>query len=321
MMNRIILIMSFAGLLLLNSSCTKSESEQTGPATETQNVTFQAQLPESVASRSFGDGLTATKLTYAVYETGEQQPLMTNQSAGAPEITFEDRTATVSLRLTTGKSYDLLFWADAYGSTETSPYQIDFEAQTLTIDYSKALSNDEQRDAFYAVVKNLTVEVDRPVNQPVALLRPFAQLNVGTEESDLAVAVADGLQKENLQTQIEVNQVDQCLHFMDGTTSDPTTVLFGTQAVPSESLVIDNKAYIYLSMNYLLVGATPKTIDCSFSFTDGAISGSRTFSSVAVQRNYRTNIVGNILTQGTGSVMTLQTTDLDTRIGQQPILE
>lgn len=301
MVNRIIPIVLTAGCLFLGLSCSKVESSQTLPA-NTQTVTFQALLPEGVMSRAYGDGLTATRLTYAVYETGERQPLMTSRMPGAAEVTFEERTATLSLRLATDRSYDLLLWADAYGNDSASPYGIDFEAQTLTVDYSGALSSDERRDAFYAVVRNLAVDTDGPVNRSVALIRPFAQLNVGTEESDMAAAVADGLQAGALQTWMEIASVDRCLDFMDGTTSGPTTAVFGAQAVPTDILAVGNKTYVYLSVNYLLVGSDSATVDCAFGFSDGAISGSRSFSSVPVQRNYRTNVVGEILTLGTGAV-------------------
>ena len=194
MMNRNIPIALMAVCLLIGS-CSKGESSQALPA-ETQTVTFEAVLPDGVMSRAYGDGLTATCLTYAVYEAGKQSPLMTSRMPGAAEVTFDNRTATLSLRLATGREYDLLFWADAYGDDESSPYDIDFETQTLTVDYSGAMSNDERRDGFYAVVRDLAVEADRPVSRSVMLTRPFAQLNVGTGESDMAAAVADGLRAE-----------------------------------------------------------------------------------------------------------------------------
>lgn len=59
----------------------------------------------------------------------------------------------------------------------------------------------------------------------------------------------------------------------------------------------DNPAYKYLGMNYVLVAAEKTVIDVKF--TCGA--GSReipemTFASVPVQRNYRTNIYGALIT-------------------------
>ena len=84
---------------------------------------------------------------------------------------------------------------------------------------------------------------------------------------------------------------------MDGTTSGSTQVTFASSAVPTESLVVSGQSYTYLSMNYLLIGADKTTANFSFEFSDGATTGERTFSNVPVQRNYRTNIIGSILTQ------------------------
>ena len=300
-MKRLIMLMTVAGLLTV-TGCTRNDSDLVGVGSESQ-VTLKACLPQQFQTRSIGDGQTATKLTYAVYEAGSTTPLLTSGSEGAPAVEFVNLQAQLSLRLVTGKSYDFLFWADAYGDDESSPYDIDFEAQTLTVDYSGAMSNDERRDGFYAVVRNLAVEADRPVSRSVMLTRPFAQLNVGTEESDMTAAVADGLRAETLQTWMEVASVNRCLNLMDGTTSDPTTAMFGAQAVPAGTLSVDGNTYVYLSVNYLLAGTDRGSVDCAFGFSDGSKSGSRSFSSVPVQRNYRTNVVGEILTSGTGAVV------------------
>lgn len=100
----------------MTTACTRDDSEWSSNGSESL-VTFSARLPQQFQTRSFGDGLTATKLTYAVYGAGETTPLLTSESAGAPAVEFENLQANLSLRLTTGKSYDIIFWADAYGQT------------------------------------------------------------------------------------------------------------------------------------------------------------------------------------------------------------
>ena len=54
--------------------------------------------------------------------------------------------------------------------------------------------------------------------------------------------------------------------------------------------------YKYLSMDYLLVGADKATVDVAFNYGGPQ---SRTFTNVPVQRNYRTNIYGSLLTNTT----------------------
>lgn len=291
-MKKLILLLSVAGLMAV-AGCTRDDSEL--PGSDSKGVvTFSARLPQQLQTRSIGDGQTATKLTYAVYEAGETTPLLTSESEGAPVVEFNGLQAQLSLQLATGKSYDFVFWADAYGQdAEQSPYTIDYGTKTITVDYATALANDEQRDAFYSVIQGLAVTTS--VSKDVTLTRPFAQINVGTE--DFSAAAESGLQTASLATKMTITNVPTTLNLADGTTSGQTDVTFASNTIPTESLVVSGKTYNYLAMNYLLVGTDKTTTNISFEFTDGATTSTRTFSNVPIQRNYRTNIIGSILTQ------------------------
>lgn len=290
-MKRLFLFLAVAGLMA-TTACSRDEMESAGMNGDGV-VTFSARLPEQLQTRSMGDGQTARKLTYAVYAAGEQTPLLTSESEGAPAVEFTDLKAQLTLRLTTGKSYDVLFWADAYGQKdESNPYKVDYQAQTVTVDYAAAESNDESRDAFFGSVTGM--KVTGAMSQDVTLVRPFAQVNVGTE--DLEEAVAGGLQSAALATSMSATNVPTTLNLLNGTTTGSTSVDFASHAVPTESLVVSGRTYTYLAMNYLLMGADKTTTNIAFAFTDGATTGNLTFSNVPVQRNYRTNIIGSVLT-------------------------
>lgn len=290
-MKRLFLFLAVAGLMA-TTACSRDEMESAGMNGDGV-VTFSARLPEQLQTRSMGDGQTARKLTYAVYAAGEQTPLLTSESEGAPAVEFTDLKAQLTLRLTTGKSYDVLFWADAYGQKdESNPYKVDYQAQTVTVDYAAAESNDESRDAFFGSVTGM--KVTGAMSQDVTLVRPFAQVNVGTD--DLEEAVAGGLQSAALATSMSATNVPTTLNLLNGTTTGSTSVDFASHAVPTESLVVLGRTYTYLAMNYLLMGADKTTTNIAFAFTDGATTGNLTFSNVPVQRNYRTNIIGSVLT-------------------------
>ncbi len=290
-MKRLFLFLAVAGLMA-TTACSRDEMESAGMNGDGV-VTFSARLPEQLQTRSMGDGQTARKLTYAVYAAGEQTPLLTSESEGAPAVEFTDLKAQLTLRLTTGKSYDVLFWADAYGQKdESNPYKVDYQAQTVTVDYAAAESNDESRDAFFGSVTGM--KVTGAMSQDVTLVRPFAQVNVGTD--DLEEAVAGGLQSAALATSMSATNVPTTLNLLNGTTTGSTSVDFASHAVPTESLVVSGRTYTYLAMNYLLMGADKTTTNIAFEFTDGATTGNLTFSNVPVQRNYRTNIIGSVLT-------------------------
>ena len=276
-------------LLLSTASCADEKFVDELAGGET-TVTFNAQLPTGLQTRVAGDGLTATTLSYAVYEQGKTTPLITSED----EVTFENHQATVSLRLAAGKTYDFLFWADSYEKDDAeNPYDVDFATQTLTVDYSDAKSNDEARDAFFGTAK---VDVKGAVSQNITLKRPFAQLNIGT--NDMEAAKTAGLKTDALQSSVKVSGIFKSMNLMTGI-PDPSTSTeetFGFSAIPKEKFTVGDNEYDYLALNYLLVSDQKGLVNCEFTYTDGATTETRTIDNVPVQRNYRTNIFGSLLT-------------------------
>lgn len=266
--------------MLLATSCTNDELDKVRSGNECV-VSFTLEQP-SISTRAYSDGLTANTLTYAVYESGETEALITSED----EVTFSNKTATVNLRLVTGKSYDILFWADA----EESPYTFDAATQTVTVDYASAASNDEKRDAFFAAEKGLTV--DGVINKTITLQRPFAQLNIGA--TDMEEAAAAGFTPK--QSSVTVKNVYNSLNLLSGEVSDAAEVTYALAAIPEESETFPVADAKYLAMNYLLVGSEKELADIEFTVSDGSLSIDRSYASVPVQRNWRTNIYGKLLT-------------------------
>lgn len=279
--------MAALALLLTTASCT--DEQWTGGMSGGESmVTFNAKLPKGLQTKAIGDGLTATTLSYAVYAQDSQTPLITSKD----EVTFEDGQATLSLRLAAGKSYDFLFWADAYDKDDTdAPYTVDFDTQELNVDYTKALSNEEARDAFFG---KATVEVKGAVNQDITLKRPFAQLNIGT--NDMAEAQKSGLNTNSLKTSVKVNKIYKTLNLMSGEVGGDAEVTFAANAIPKATFTANGKSYDYLALNYLLVGTDKALVNCEFTYSDGTLNNTMTMDNVPVQRNYRTNIFGSLLT-------------------------
>ena len=275
-------------LLLSTASCSDEQfaGDLTGGET---TVTFNAQLPAGLQTRTAGDGETATTLSYAVYEQGETTPVITSED----EVNFVNRQASVSLRLAKGKTYDFIFWADAYGKNDPkNPYKVDFNTQTLTVNYDNALSNDESHDAFFGTAK---VAVKGAVSQNITLKRPFAQLNIGT--NDMEEAETAGLKTDALKSSVKVLGIFSSMNLMTGGVSNSVEVTFGSNAIPKEKFTVGDNKYDYLALNYLLVSGEKGLVNCEFSYTaDGATIETRTIDNVPVQRNYRTNIFGSLLT-------------------------
>lgn len=279
---------TIAAAALLVTSC-NDEMDNGLKTGDEGTVTFTAQLPSEMGTRAFADGLTAKHLQYAVYEAGQSTPLKVfgDETTVVGEAEMVNLKKSVTLKLTSGKSYDVIFWADA---TTDSPYTFNPASQEVSVDYSKVNNNSDNCDAFF---KKETITVSGNQSVDVKLTRPFAQVNIGTDDFD--AAKASGL--EVTQTEV-VAKAFATLNLATGEVSDEADRTFTMKAIPTAS---DGEfpvagGYKYLSMDYLLVGADKATVDVVFNYGGPQ---NRTFTNVPVQRNYRTNIYGSLLTNTT----------------------
>lgn len=279
---------TIAAAALLVTSC-NDEMDNGLKTGDDGTVTFTAQLPSEMGTRAFADGLTAKHLQYAVYEAGQSTPLPVfgDETTVVGEAEMVNLKKSVTLKLTSGKSYDVIFWADA---TTDSPYTFNPASQEVSVDYSKVNNNSDNCDAFF---KKETITVSGNQSVDVKLTRPFAQVNIGTDDFD--AAKASGL--EVTQTEV-VAKAFATLNLATGKVADEADRTFTMKAIPTAS---DGEfpvagGYKYLSMDYLLVGADKATVDVAFNYGGPQ---SRTFTNVPVQRNYRTNIYGSLLTNTT----------------------
>ena len=277
-MKKKILFGMMAAAMVLAPSC-QNDLDLAQNAGEAAVVTFSVGTPE-IATRSFSDGQTATVLQYAVYDAAGNE---------LKDLTVTDAeihgSTTVNLQLTTGNTYSVIFWAAA----ENAPYTVDLNAKTMTVDYTNAVSNDENRDAFY---KYHTFTVSGAQTETIELKRPFAQLNVGT--NDFTASKKAGYAPAYSYVKVPVSTV---LNLVDGTVDQASAVEFALAAIPTgETFPVSG--YEYISMNYLLVAADKEVVDVTFGYSENAqtVEKTRTVGSVPVQRNHRTNIYGQLLT-------------------------
>ena len=269
--------MAVAAFGMLLTSC-QNDLDFVPTTDENSTVSFAVGTPE-ISTRAYSDGATATILQYAVYDA---------EGNILSDLTETDATingsTTVKLQLTTGNTYSVIFWAAA----PQAPYTVDFDAKTMTVDYSAAVSNDEARDAFF---KYHTFTVKGAQTETIELKRPFAQLNIGA--ADYAASASAGYTPT--QSAVVVKNVYSTLNLASGAVSDDVVAEFALADIKKDETfpVAGNE---YLAMNYLLVGADKETVEVEFSYTDGSNAKTRTVGSVPVQRNYRTNIYGKLLT-------------------------
>lgn len=263
--------------MLLTTSCVNeiAPSKEIGDTP----VTFQIGTPE-IATRAYSDGKTATELRYAVYDAEG------NLLEG---LTVEDAkingSTSIELQLATGNKYSIIFWAAA----PNAPYTIDFAKKIMTVNYQSAVCNDETRDAFY---KCHTFTVRGAQTETIELKRPFAQLNIGA--NDYEASEKAGYIPAYSYVKVPVSSV---LNLFDGTVNKPEAVEFALSDIPTEE-EFPVQGYEYISMNYLLVSADKEVVDVTFGYSENnqKVENTRIVGSVPVQRNYRTNIYGQLLT-------------------------
>lgn len=280
---------AMSALMLMATSCADDQTSDLKAGAES-TVTITAQLPGDMGTRAFADGKKATELHYAVYEKGTTTPLKVCKKAdgtkGQPEgtATMTGLQTTISLQLTTGKEYDFVFWADAPGD---NVYTFNSENQTVTVNYANADNNTDNLDAFFGQKKALKVSGNMSISQE--LRRPFAQINIGTDDFDAAAAAGYTVSESTIGV-----ATYKTLNLLSEEVSDPVTATFVKKPIPTEDskFSVNSKDYKYLSMSYVLVPKDKETVDIAFDYT----LTNRTFTNVPVQRNYRTNIYGSLLT-------------------------
>ena len=149
-------------------------------------------------------------------------------------------------------------------------------------------SNNDICDAFF---KKETITVSGNQNVDVKLTRPFAQVNIGTDDFDAATIAGLNL----TQTQVKATAGDilnLATGKMEGTEATRT---FKMKAIPTaDDGAFPVAGYKYLLMAYIPISDNKETVDMTFGYNGK--STFRSFTNVPLQRNYRTNIYGSLLT-------------------------
>lgn len=292
-MKRCFYSMMAAMVLLLSSACSSDDELLRGNGNEAL-VSFNVELSGGMQTKTISDGATADQLIVHVFdEKGTYQ-----EKLGTTVEPF-NKSTSVSIKLVKGKTYSFMFWASAGND---SPYTIGADGKTINVSYDNATANNENRDAFLGVVKDL--EVTGSFEQSVTLKRPFAQINFLTDDIDKAGE--GGLTiNENTQSSILIPSVAKTLDPFTNTVKDFTEARFEAAVIPasSEQVMIGEKEYRYLGTTYFLVGAEGESDNAGMEKAtldraelEVGSDVKLKVENVPVQWNYRTNIYGSLLT-------------------------
>ena len=301
-MNKKLFLGMFAAAgMLFATSCSNDELDVVQSGDEAQ-VTFSLGLEGGIATRAISDGKSADVLVYAVFDKDGNR-LSNIQAVTKTGVTFP---TTESITLAKGQTYKVAFWAQ---DEDCEAYTVSDDMK-VTVNYANDKNkgnNDETRDAFFKTVE-FTVTGSTSID--VELKRPFAQINVGVTKADWDAAVASGITVA--QSSVVIENAATELNLLDGTVSGETEVSYELANIPSEPAILQvdtdgdgiKEDYNWLSMSYILPSAAPtgyekaalENVAFVFASNGEPIEFNQGLNNVPVQRNWRTNIVGKILT-------------------------
>ena len=283
-MKKVLLFLAAAALLAV--SCAKDPQGLIGDQTK---VTFTVDASQVATRAVTGTHGTATRLMVGVYhKNGTDYSYISTL--------FQNDTVTswptvVSLDLAKNETYKIVFWADE----GTDAYTINWTNGTVAEAATTIAGNAPNRDAYYKMVEITTNGAN---GGAITLTRPLAQVNVGT--NDLAAYKAAAVYDGNIETQVVVSGVVPGMNLLTGeaSTGEPVDLTFSYADTLVATLVSGGNNYGYLGMNFVLCpGDATLTAEISLRKDDAAEAINEfTVSYLPVKTNYRTNIVGKLLT-------------------------
>lgn len=317
---------AMAAVLAALTSCSSDEENIKVADGEVTPVMLSVALPENSGTRVMeddanipGKGLKIAKLEYAVYDNHNKLILHSDQS-GADKTIVKDPEDhghfTIKVSLLKGHDYTFYLWASA----AESPYTFDPATKSVAVNYAKVKANDETMDAFFGKHK-FTIADEQTANDQytVVLNRPFAQLNIMTNDEEYIKNIEDKVKNRDIESIcVEVNQAPgrySKLNLDTFEAGDPVSKVAFTAYYPNgwKDLVHagdgDVAHYYYLATCYLLTGVTPDGgltggVGAAKEVTDLSITinfndNTRIVinkANVPIRRSWRTNIWGALLT-------------------------
>ncbi len=286
--------------LLFAGSCQRENLE---PAQESAAVTFTVEAPAALQTRAIADGLNVNELIYEVWLTETLGDLTQNAQRlyqAKTDMAVENgvNKATLTLDLVNDQKFTVLFWAQV---KEAAAYTTD-KLTEVTYAKNEYNSNDESLAAFYAVAyvndsRHVEKDGTTAADSKVSLRRPFAQLNLGTLNTSTAYTVT------MVSSEVKVTFANKVFNVATSVASGPAVLTFKNAAVPADpaTLSVNGTAYQYAAMNYLFAGDNAIVEYDIVTKLNGGMDGTvnNIVDAVPLKENYRTNIIGNLLTSKT----------------------
>ena len=280
------------------ASC--SSDEPFGQQPNDGKVTFTVTMPGQ--NTRFAEGTTVDQLYYTVFQNG------TKVLEGVEDWPTGSLSTTVTLQLVSNQSYDVVFFADTKAAETAGVYTYKPATADFTVTYSDKMINNDAYDAF---VKKEAIVADGG-EKKVLLYRPFAQVNIGSDDLGTDAVTTYGLGNFSSTLTIQPTNLLSGMNFLSGTTTpQAAAVTFSLENfsnLPGDKFPVDGtpeKPYKYIEMNYLLVPAAPETaaedwsnlLDVTYTINGKSnVVNELNLSSMPTRQNYQTNVYGSLLT-------------------------
>ena len=266
---------------LIFASCSKDEEMA---SKETIQVSFSTELPKRIGTRAGTTDLNVNKVVCAVFENGAEISTLREV------IDIQDGEDIVfAPRLIKGRTYNVVFWA-----MKDDNYDVD--DMTAITRASGATAAESDFDAF---TESVEVEVTGSKSETVTLKRPLAQLNLGVTSDDWNAVASDETFGMTPTKMVITMTGKNTFNALSGTAIGEDTEVTYTLDVSGEDLVAGDETYKSIAMCYVYPDAGQENIDITYTIYDqdnDVIREDVTIQNIPLENNYRTNVVGGLLT-------------------------
>ena len=294
-MKKIIYSLFVMALAFFAASC---QQENLEPVANGHTVTYTVQVPDVITTRATGTQR-VDSLIYEVYREAEIADLAKLPIYEGTAVINESGTAELVMEFVRNQKFIVLFWAQnsevkAYATRDLRQVSL---SQSLT-------ANDFTTEVFSGIdTVNDCVSANKG---NVTLYRPIAQINIATSVDGLVVgdpAKGTTTSVTLAESDLTVEGLFTTYNVYDKKVSAEGNFAYSKQAVPAGEF---KAGYKYVVMSYVGFADNAGTnVDVKFDIYTSEGKIQHAVNNVPVKPNYRTNILGNLITGTAGYAVSI----------------
>lgn len=269
------------------SSCSSNEEppapEPPVPG-EPVEMTFVAKLFDTSTRAEATDAQSINKLRYAVYDS-EGTYIFGSEEEDSPVAKLgDDGKFYLTLQLVTNEKYKIAFWAQ---NSDVTAYTFSEDKKSINVDYSNMPFNNQQGDAFYNCINDVTPGA---TTRQISLSRPLAQVNVGVTNT---LTDEQLTQLKGLKSSLTLTDIPSCINLQTGVVTSPADVNY--KGAIGELI---NREYPYTAANakYIALGYVLAThaFPTVIVVGDGDATGANLLSTLTIGLEGKTFNMNNV---------------------------